>query len=259
MAAPRAGSTASGWAALAGSRAGSASRTAGLAGRRRDRHRVRCSTPSSRSTTTTTSTRDPRTRRAAARGCRAHLALVLSGCGSIGAVTRCAGDPIRDGRQTPLRSRADLQLVHRATPRSRSRSTGVRRRDGCAGSRGCSPRTSGSCSVELRRRCSATPTRGASASARRTAHATESTIYPRHGLRRARGSAAPLYRRAGAAHRSRAGYRHLDRRDRAAERAVGDWLHERLGFAKAGHLARIGRKFERWIDVGELAARRAAD
>ena len=27
-------------------------------------------------------------------------------------------------------------------------------------------------------------------------------------------------------------------------------LHERLGFVKAGHLVRIGRKFDRWIDVG---------
>ena len=27
-------------------------------------------------------------------------------------------------------------------------------------------------------------------------------------------------------------------------------LHERLGFVKSGHLPEIGRKFERWIDVG---------
>jgi phosphinothricin acetyltransferase len=27
-------------------------------------------------------------------------------------------------------------------------------------------------------------------------------------------------------------------------------LHEKLGFAKVGHLTRVGRKFERWIDVG---------
>jgi phosphinothricin acetyltransferase len=27
-------------------------------------------------------------------------------------------------------------------------------------------------------------------------------------------------------------------------------LHEKLGFLKVGHLTRVGRKFERWIDVG---------
>jgi len=27
-------------------------------------------------------------------------------------------------------------------------------------------------------------------------------------------------------------------------------LHEKLGFVKVGHLTRVGRKFERWIDIG---------
>jgi phosphinothricin acetyltransferase len=32
------------------------------------------------------------------------------------------------------------------------------------------------------------------------------------------------------------------------DRSVG--LHEKLGFEKAGHLQQVGRKFDRWIDVG---------
>jgi L-amino acid N-acyltransferase YncA len=27
-------------------------------------------------------------------------------------------------------------------------------------------------------------------------------------------------------------------------------LHEKLGFAKIGHVAEVGRKFDRWVDVG---------
>ena len=36
-------------------------------------------------------------------------------------------------------------------------------------------------------------------------------------------------------------------------------LHERLGFVKAGHLVRIGRKFDRWIDVGNWQLESASD
>jgi L-amino acid N-acyltransferase YncA len=36
-------------------------------------------------------------------------------------------------------------------------------------------------------------------------------------------------------------------------------LHERLGFVKAGHLLRIGRKCDRWIDVGNWQLERAGD
>jgi phosphinothricin acetyltransferase len=37
-------------------------------------------------------------------------------------------------------------------------------------------------------------------------------------------------------------------------------LHEKLGYAKVGHLVRVGHKFERWIDVGywQLEARSEA-
>ncbi len=78
-------------------------------------------------------------------------------------------------------------------------------------------------------------------------HATESTIYLRHGLEgQGLGSAlyAELVRRIFAR-----GYRHLVGaialpNDRSVR------LHEKLGFVKVGRLLRIGRKFERWVDVG---------
>jgi phosphinothricin acetyltransferase len=77
--------------------------------------------------------------------------------------------------------------------------------------------------------------------------ATESTIYLRHGLE-GKGLGGPLYaelvRRAFAR-----GYRHLVGAI-ALPNEASVRLHERLGFVKAGHLVRIGRKFDRWIDVG---------
>jgi phosphinothricin acetyltransferase len=77
--------------------------------------------------------------------------------------------------------------------------------------------------------------------------ATESTIYLRHGLER-KGLGAPLY--AELVRRTFArGYRHLVGAI-ALPNEPSVRLHERLGFVKAGHLVRIGRKFDRSIDVG---------
>jgi L-amino acid N-acyltransferase YncA len=78
-------------------------------------------------------------------------------------------------------------------------------------------------------------------------HATESTIYLRHGLE-GKGMGRPLY--AELVRRTFArGYRHLVGAI-ALPNEASVRLHERLGFVKAGHLVRIGRKFDRWIDVG---------
>jgi L-amino acid N-acyltransferase YncA len=77
--------------------------------------------------------------------------------------------------------------------------------------------------------------------------ATESTIYLRHGLE-GKGLGGPLY--AELARRTFArGYRHLIGAI-ALPNEPSVRLHERLGFVKAGHLFRIGRKFDRWVDVG---------
>jgi phosphinothricin acetyltransferase len=77
--------------------------------------------------------------------------------------------------------------------------------------------------------------------------ATESTIYLRHD-QQGKGLGGPLYteliRRTFAR-----GYRHLIGAI-ALPNDPSVRLHERLGFIKAGHLFRIGRKFDRWIDVG---------
>ena len=85
--------------------------------------------------------------------------------------------------------------------------------------------------------------------------ATESTIYLRHGLE-GKGLGAPLYseliRRTFAR-----GYRHLVGAI-ALPNEPSVRLHERLGFVKAGHLFRIGRKFDRWIDVGNWQLERSA-
>ena len=79
------------------------------------------------------------------------------------------------------------------------------------------------------------------------AHATESTIYLRHGLEGQR-LGGPLY--AELARRTFArGYRHLVGAI-ALPNEPSVRLHERLGFRKAGHLVRIGYKLGRWIDVG---------
>ena len=78
-------------------------------------------------------------------------------------------------------------------------------------------------------------------------HATESTIYLRHGLE-GRGLGTPLY--AELVRRTFGlGYRHLVGAI-ALPNEPSVRLHEKLGFVKAGHLFRIGRKLERWVDVG---------
>jgi phosphinothricin acetyltransferase len=77
--------------------------------------------------------------------------------------------------------------------------------------------------------------------------ATESTIYLRHG-HEGKGLGGPLY--AELVRRTFArGYRHLVGAI-ALPNDPSVRLHERLAFVKAGHLFRIGRKFDRWIDVG---------
>ena len=77
--------------------------------------------------------------------------------------------------------------------------------------------------------------------------ATESTIYLRHGLE-GKGLGGSLY--AALIRRTFArGYRHLVGAI-ALPNEPSVRLHERLGFVKAGHLFRIGRKFDRWVDVG---------
>jgi phosphinothricin acetyltransferase len=84
--------------------------------------------------------------------------------------------------------------------------------------------------------------------------ATESTIYLRHDLP-GRGLGGPLY--AELIRRTFArGYRHMVGAI-ALPNEPSVRLHERLGFAKAGHLFRIGRKFDRWIDVGNWQLERS--
>jgi L-amino acid N-acyltransferase YncA len=78
-------------------------------------------------------------------------------------------------------------------------------------------------------------------------HTTESTIYLRHGLE-GRGLGTQLYRDLVRRIFAR-GYRHLIGAI-ALPNEPSVRLHERLGFAKVGHLAEVGHKFERWIDVG---------
>lgn len=79
------------------------------------------------------------------------------------------------------------------------------------------------------------------------AHATESTIYLRHGLE-GQGLGTQLY--AELVRRTFArGYRHLVGVI-ALPNDASVRLHEKLGFVKVGQLVRIGRKFERWVDVG---------
>lgn len=88
------------------------------------------------------------------------------------------------------------------------------------------------------------------------AHATESTIYLRHGLE-GKGLGTPLYRELVRRTFAR-GYRHLVGVI-ALPNEPSVRLHEKLGFAKVGHLVRIGRKFERWIDVGHWQLERSGD
>jgi L-amino acid N-acyltransferase YncA len=86
--------------------------------------------------------------------------------------------------------------------------------------------------------------------------ATESTIYLRHGLE-GNGLGGPLY--AELVRRTFVrGYRHLVGAI-ALPNEPSVRLHERLGFVKAGHLFRIGRKFDRWVDVGNWQLEKTAD
>ena len=79
------------------------------------------------------------------------------------------------------------------------------------------------------------------------AHATESTIYLRHGLE-GHGLGTRLYSELVRCSFAR-GYRQLIG-GIALPNEPSVRLHEKLGFVKASHLARVGFKFERWIDVG---------
>jgi phosphinothricin acetyltransferase len=78
-------------------------------------------------------------------------------------------------------------------------------------------------------------------------YTSESTIYLRHGLA-GQGLGTRLYgelvRRSFAR-----GYRSLVG-GIALPNEPSVRLHEKLGFEKVSHLKRVGRKFERWIDVG---------
>ena len=84
--------------------------------------------------------------------------------------------------------------------------------------------------------------------------ATESTIYLRHGLE-GKGLGGPLY--AELIRRTFArGFRHMIGAI-ALPNEPSVRLHERLGFAPAGRLVRIGYKLGRWIDVGNWQLERA--
>jgi L-amino acid N-acyltransferase YncA len=86
--------------------------------------------------------------------------------------------------------------------------------------------------------------------------ATESTIYLHHG-QQGKGLGGRLY--AELIRRTFArGYRHLIGAI-ALPNDPSVRLHERLGFVKAGHLFRIGRKFDRWIDVGNWQLENGSD
>ncbi|TMA35288.1 MAG: N-acetyltransferase family protein [Deltaproteobacteria bacterium] len=87
-------------------------------------------------------------------------------------------------------------------------------------------------------------------------HTTESTIYLRHGLE-GKGFGGPLYAELVRSTFAR-GYRHMVGAI-ALPNEPSVRLHERLGFVKAGHLFRIGRKFDRWIDVGNWQLENASD
>jgi L-amino acid N-acyltransferase YncA len=88
------------------------------------------------------------------------------------------------------------------------------------------------------------------------AQATESTIYLRHGAE-GKGLGGPLY--AELCRRTFArGYRHMVGAI-ALPNEPSVRLHERLGFVSAGRLLRIGRKFDRWIDVGSWQLEKGTD
>jgi phosphinothricin acetyltransferase len=78
-------------------------------------------------------------------------------------------------------------------------------------------------------------------------YTTESTIYLRDGLG-GQGLGTTLYSELVRRILAR-GYRSLIG-GIALPNEASVRLHEKLGFLKVGHLTRVGRKFERWIDVG---------
>lgn len=75
----------------------------------------------------------------------------------------------------------------------------------------------------------------------------ESTIYLRHGLE-GRGYGTALYREL--VDRTLARGVHALIGSIALPNEASTRLHEKLGFVQVGHLRGVGRKFERWIDVG---------
>jgi phosphinothricin acetyltransferase len=75
----------------------------------------------------------------------------------------------------------------------------------------------------------------------------ESTIYLRHGLE-GQGLGRGLYRELIDRTLAR-GFRTLIG-GIALPNEASTRLHEKLGFEKVGHLRAVGRKFDRWIDVG---------
>jgi phosphinothricin acetyltransferase len=76
---------------------------------------------------------------------------------------------------------------------------------------------------------------------------TESTIYLRHGLE-GQGLGGGLYRELIDRTLAR-GYRTLIG-GIALPNEASTRLHEKLGFVKVGHLCGVGRKLDRWVDVG---------
>jgi phosphinothricin acetyltransferase len=77
--------------------------------------------------------------------------------------------------------------------------------------------------------------------------ASESSVYLRHDAT-GRGRGKRLYAAVIAA--ARAAGRQTLIGGVALPNAASVALHEGLGFEKVAHFARVGRKFERWIDVG---------
>lgn len=80
----------------------------------------------------------------------------------------------------------------------------------------------------------------------------ESTVYLREDVR-GRGIGRPLY--AALLARVAALGAHVAVGGIALPNPASVALHERLGFRKTAHMPEVGRKFERWIDVGWWALR----
>jgi L-amino acid N-acyltransferase YncA len=187
----------------------------------------------------------------------AIAAAAKSSCTYQGVLSAPASHPgmedarIRAGRPPTPRRSPHLQLVHREHGdhvRGRSR---VETRWPAA-DRGRARRRTSGC-VECEGELLGYAYRGALSRARRLRPGRPSpTIYLRHGLE-GKGFGAPLY--AELIRRTFArGYRHMVGAI-ALPNEASVRLHERLGFVKAGHLVRIGRKFEPLDRRRELAAR----